>query len=329
MPGPSYTITFEGFDSLASYWRNPHSRLQWDCLFVLPPWLEVWWQKFGSGPDLYLCVVRKRDAILGVAPLQLKEQEATFIGSDDVCDCLDFVVGSGSEHDFFNVLLDDLGKRGIRRMILGPLRPDSNTMRYLVGIAKDRRYEVSCEVEDISLELDLPSTWEEYLGILSGKQRHEVRRKLRRLHEAGEVNYRIAGDNQTVADTIDLFLKFFQESRNDKEIFLTTKRESFFRSLARAMAQDRLLQIGILELDAKPVAAIMCFNYNDTVYLYNNGYDPHYRSLSIGLLSKILCIKDSIKRGRKKFDFLKGAEEYKYRLGGQEVHLQRCQIVLS
>ncbi len=70
----------------------------------------------------------------------------------------------------------------------------------------------------------------------------------------------------------------------------------------------------------------MCFDYNNTVFLYNNGYDPQYSFLSVGLISKALCIKASIERGRGKFDFLKGAEEYKYRLGGKEVNLYSCQI---
>jgi len=251
------------------------------------------------------------------------------MGSPDVCDCLDFVLSPGSEQDFFNILLEDLMQRGIRRLSFMPLRPDSTVLTHLVGIAQERGYKVSCKVEDVSLELDLPPTWEEYLGILNRKQRHEVRRKLRRLWEAGEVNYRVIEDSEAVTDAIDLFMRLFRESREDKAIFMTANMESFFRSLAKAMAQVRLLRIGILELDASPVAAIMCFDYNGTMYLYNSGYDRHYSSLSVGLTSKILCIKDSIERGRKKFDFLKGSEEYKYRLGGKEIPLHKCQIVLG
>jgi CelD/BcsL family acetyltransferase involved in cellulose biosynthesis len=324
-----HTVTFESFESIASYWLKSRSPLKWDCIFVLPPWLEVWWREFGPRADLYLCAVKQKGIIIGFGPLLLRGEEACFMGSDDVCDYLDFVISPGSELDFFNILLDDLRQKDIRRLSFSPLRPDSTVLTHLVGVAEERRYEVSCKAEDVSLELDLPPTWEEYLGILNRKQRHEVRRKLRRLWETGEVNYRIIEDSEAVPDAIDLFLKLFRESRKDKEIFMTTNRESFFRSLAKAMAQVRLLRIGILELDAKPVAAIMCFDYNDTVYLYNNGYDPQYSSLSIGLISKILCIKDSIQRGRRKLDFLKGAEEYKYRLGGKEIPLHSCQIVLG
>lgn len=329
MSGSGYRITSEDFHSLSSYWREPQSHLKWDCPFMVPPWLEVWWQEFGSLADLYLCAVRAGDAVLGIAPLQIRDNEACFIGSEDVCDFLDFVITPGGEHDFFETLLDDLKQRGITRLNLGPLRPESGTLRHLVGMAKQRAYEVSCATEDVSLELRLPPTWEEYLGMLNGKQRHEVRRKLRRLREKGDVHYRTVEGSEAVEEVIDLFLMFFRESREDKRGFLTTKKESFFRSLARAMAQDLILKIGILELDTKPVAAIMCFYYNNTVYLYNSGYDPQYRSLSTGLISKILCIKDSIEQGKRKFDFLKGAEEYKYRLGAEEVYLKRCQIILE
>ena len=102
--------------------------------------------------------------------------------------------------------------------------------------------------------------------------------------------------------------------------------ESFFKSLALAMAEIKILRFCILELDAKPIAVVMSFDYNDTIYLYNNGYDPQFDSLSVGVNSKVLLIKDSIQKGKKKYDFLKGAETYKRRLGGQEVSLSRCQI---
>jgi hypothetical protein len=77
------------------------------------------------------------------------------MGSADVCDCSDFVVRRGSQVDFFNTLLDDLVQKGIRRLYLGPLRPESTVLSHLVSIADERGYEVSCETEDVSLELDL------------------------------------------------------------------------------------------------------------------------------------------------------------------------------
>jgi len=95
------------------------------------------------------------------------------------------------------------------------------------------------------------------------------------------------------------------------------------------MAEAGLLRMCILEIDRTPAAMVMCFDYDNCVYLYNSGYNPEYRSLSAGLLSKALCIKESIQNGRERFDFLKGDETYKYRLGGTEVPLYRCQITMK
>ena len=325
----SYTVTQESFDSLASCWDDPSQRLRWNSIFVLPAWLKVWWQELGSEAELYLGTVRQGEKIIGIAPLLMREGRASIIGSDDVCDYLDFVVAPGMEKDFFGVLLDDLRQKGINHLDLKSLRPDSTVLTHLAGIAQDRGYEVLCHPEDVSVELDLPATWDEYLAVLTAKQRHEVRRKLRRLWEAGKVDYHFVKNSEAVHDAMSVFLKMFSESRQDKATFLTARIESFFRSLAEAMAEIGLLRLGILELDMLPAAMIMCFDYSDCVYLYNSSYDPQYNSLSVGLLSKVLCIKESIQEGKKRFDFLKGDEAYKYHLGGREVPLYRCQITIK
>ena len=324
-----YTVTEESFDSLKSYWTDDRHNLKWDTLFVLPSWLEVWWQTFGSRTQLYLRAVRQRKKIIGIAPLLVKEKTASIIGSVDVCDYLDFIVTPGMEKEFFNILLDDLGQKGISQLDLKPVRPDSTVLANLVALAKQRQYEVLYQEEGVSVELDLPSTWDEYLTMLTKKQRHEVKRKLRRLWKADDVDYRCVKVSQDVRSFLDTFLKLFSLSQEDKANFMTTQMESFFRSLAEAMAKIGLLRAGILEVDELPVAMILGFDYNNVMYLYNSAYDPNYSYLSVGLLSKVLCIKESIQRGNKKWDFLKGGEPYKYHIGGKEIPLYACQIKIK
>jgi len=324
-----YTIALETPETLSSYWRDPQSPLQWNCFFVLPSFLEVWWREFGVGAELSSCVVRQRGAVIGIAPLCLRGDEAYFLGSPDVSDCLDFVVAPGTERAFFHIILDDLSRQGITRLRLNPLRPDSTVLVHLLDVAKDRGHRVHCQTVDVSLEVDLPPAWEDYLGTLHPKQRHEVKRKLRRLQEHGTVTFRTLDANHEAAAATDLFLYLFRKSDRKKKAFMTTKMESFFRSLTMTMAQANLLRMGVLDFNGNPVAAVLCFDYNGVVYLYNNGYDPEYRSLSVGLISKIFSIRDSIERGRKKYDFLKGGEPYKYRLGGKELPLYECEVLLK
>jgi CelD/BcsL family acetyltransferase involved in cellulose biosynthesis len=315
------------FESLESSWNDLRHRLNWSSVFVLPRWLKVWWQLFGGGSELYLFDVKEDKSVIGIAPLMVKEGKASFIGSADVCDYMDFAIAPGKEQAFFTALLDKLRRDGISELHLESLRYDSTVMTYLVDLAKAKGYEITVTQENVSLDLDLPSTWDEYLRTLSPKQRRETGRRFRRLEEEGDINYRTFEEAEQ--QVLDTFFKLMRASREDKAAFLTAQMESFFRSIAQTMAEAQLLRFGILEISAKPVAAVMCFDYNDKVYLYNSGYDPEYGILSVGLLSKLLSIKDSIERGRKCYDFLKGPEEYKYRLRGREIPIYSCNIILS
>jgi CelD/BcsL family acetyltransferase involved in cellulose biosynthesis len=324
-----YIVTEESLADLGSYRAELKGNLKWAPLFVLPEWLRVWWQVFGSGHRLFIRAVRQENEIIGIAPLKIDGKTASFTGSADVCDYLDFIIAPGRELDFFKTLLDDLRDNDINLLDLHPVRPDASVLTQLVPLLRQLGHEVQITPEDVSLEMDLPSTFDEYLGKLDAKQRHEVRRKFRKLSEGGKVNYYFIEDGAALPGAMDNFLRLFTASRQDKATFMTGQMETYFRLLADTMAGAGLLKLGVLELDTLPVAMIMCFDYDDCRYLYNSGYDTRYDSLSVGLLSKALGIKDSIESGKKKFDFLKGAESYKYHLGGKEVPLYRCQVALK
>ena len=314
----------DSFDALNSDWGTIQSKVPSSSIFSSPEWSQTWWKHFGNGYGLHLGAVKNNNRIVGIAPLITKDNTAYFIGSIDLCDYLDFIVEPGEEEVFFTTLLENLVQEGISSLDLVPLKQESSTLTVMVNTAKNLGWETSCIQEDISLLLDLPNSWEEYLLLLSGKQRHELTRKMRRLNEAGEINFRSSDSH--ISEDMEIFLKLFRDSREDKAEFLTPQREQFIKSIAGAMSAIDSLRLNILELNASPIAATICFDYQNDVYLYNSGYDPEYSWLSVGLISKALCIKDSIQRLKKRFDFLKGDETYKYHLGGHELSLYRCTL---
>ena len=325
----SYTTAVETLDRVTSSWDRLRHPLRWSCIFVLPAWLKAWWEAFGEQRELYLRTLWDDQNVIGLAPLLVNNKTASFIGSADVCDYLDFAIAPGEESNFFEVLLDDLRNEGISRLDLRPVRRDSTVLKYLPSIARNRGYDINCSPEDVSLELDLPPTWNEYLAMLKNKQRHEIRRKLRRLWEAGRVEHHCAEVSEEVEDYLDTFLNLFSLSKDEKASFMNPKMESFFRSLAKAMADIGLLSLGAIQVDKVTAAMTMGFDYDDSHYLYNSAYDPQFSDLSVGLLCKVLCLKESIEKRRKKWNFLKGAEPYKYQLGGQEVPLYNCLITAA
>jgi CelD/BcsL family acetyltransferase involved in cellulose biosynthesis len=325
----NYVVNYESLEGLDALRADSARKLNWPSVFILPEWMNVWLDVFGEGTPPFIRTIRRDEEVIGIAPLLRRGNNAAFIGDTDVCDYQDFIVAAGREEAFCGALLDDLKENGISELDLAHVRPDSTVMEVLAPLAESRGCKVARAQEAVSFEMDLPGTFDDYLASLTTKQRHEVRRKLRRMSEAGIIEYCSVVDSAAVPAAMDTFFRMFVESRQDKAEFLTDRMETFFRRLADAMARIGLLKIGVLELDGRPVAQIMCFDYQDCVYLYNSGYDPEYTSLSAGLLSKVLAVKESIERGKARFDFLKGPELYKGHLGGHEVPLYRCRIAIG
>jgi CelD/BcsL family acetyltransferase involved in cellulose biosynthesis len=324
-----YRVDVETFDQMSSYWRGAGTHLTWDCLFVLPAWLKVWWNHFGNGAVPHICVVRRKDDIIGIAPLQIHGEEARFIGNSDVCDYQDVIVQKGEERDFFLTLIRHLRQQGATRLDLYPMREDSKVLTSMTGVARSLGCGVSFEPADISWEMELPGDWEAFLGRLRGKQRHEVRRKLRRLEKAAPFSYRSIEDADALGEAMTTFFDLFQKNRQDKAKFMTPRLKSFFQSMAEVMAEAGILRLFFLDIENTPAAAVMCFDYGGKRYLYNNGYDSRFKTLSVGVLSKVLNIRDGIEKGLKVYDFLKGAEKYKHHLGGKPVQLHRCRLEIG
>ena len=320
------TITEESFDSFSHLWEGTGTGLNWNLVFTLPDWIKAIWQNFGSGSSLFIRSVRQNGRVLGLAPLQIRQGTASLIGTVDVCDYQDFIILPGHERDFYRAIIDELLKLKITKMHLETIRADSTIVTHLVPLARERGFKIDYHQSDVSADMPLPADWDAYFLTLESKQRHELKRKMRKLNLSIETTYRTIEAKEDLLSATEDFLKLFPESRGDKARFMTPAMQLYFRSLAAALADTGILRFGALELNSQPIAMVMYFDYLDNLYLYNSAYNPDYRALSVGVISKALCIKTGIERGKKRFDFLKGPEAYKSHLGGQEFPLYSCEL---
>ncbi len=325
-PSPAAAVTVKKLDltELASLWSTDGDALQWQNPFVTPPWLKAWWRHLSDDNESLLLLVTADTRPLGLAPLMVRNGTARFMGSIDLCDSGDFVVANGTQELFFQEILSYLAQEGINRLVFEQVRPDSQVCLGFIPAAQAHGWSVSLTPQNASVEMDLPQSWESYLQGLSGKQRHEVRRKLRRVHDQGNLVTQTVRQAGETAAAMDTFIHLFRQSRADKEAFMTPAREAFFRCLAEELAQFDMLHLLCLKIDKVPAAAVFCVENGKTIYLYNNGFDPRFRTTSVGLVSKILTIRASIEAGLSRYDFLSGTERYKYQLGGVEIPLLQC-----
>ena len=298
-------------------WENLLPGCAVDNLFTTPQWQKVWWEQFGDGSEMLLLGFEGEKRIEGIAPLARRDGTISLIGGHDLCDYRDFLVSRGAEPRFYRSLLESLDKEQWQTLEFSSLDEDSPTLVYLPDMARERGYSVDVQQEDVAPGLNLPDNWEAYLQGLCKKDRHELRRKFRRLCSAEEgFRYYKLSDPVEVDGNLEDFFSLMRNSREVKHRFLTKSREQFFRNIAGEMAGIGIFKLFFLELKGERVAAAMCFDYGPARLLYNSGFNPAYGYYSVGLLLKALCVKDAIEEGKDYFDFLRGSEPYKYDLGG-------------
>jgi CelD/BcsL family acetyltransferase involved in cellulose biosynthesis len=73
----------------------------------------------------------------------------------------------------------------------------------------------------------------------------------------------------------------------------------------------------------RAAASLVSFSDDQGIYLYNSSYDPHLAEASPGIAIVGTLIEQAIAEGLPRFDFLKGAETYKFRLGAEARPLYR------
>ena len=313
----SALVRLESYPETEVRWQELLPTTSGDTLFTSPRWQRVWWEQFGDGAEMLLLGLENGGRLEGLAPLSRRNGTISFVGDQDVCDYNDFLVSRGAESRFYPLLLDHLDGENWQTLKLFSLAEDSPTLEYLPDLARERGYSVEVREEDVAPRLKLPNDWDSYLQILSKKDRHELRRKLRRLYSSGdEVRYYVLSDIEEVDKGLGDFFCLMRNSKEEKNRFLDASRERFFRSIALEMASWGTFRLFFLEMKGERVAAAMCFDYGKTRMLYNSGFNPEYGYYSVGLLLKALCLKDAIEAGLEYFDFLRGPEPYKYDLGG-------------
>lgn len=311
-------ITCHTFSSLGGAWEELLGYCKMDSVFLTPRWQRLWWEHFGVEEGLLLLSFQEGADPVGIAPLQRQGDTISFLGDTDLFDYHDFIVPAGREEAFYPMLVDALARESWDRIYLPSVPEGSPTLKYLPALAAERGWTCEVEREDVSPGVSLPSGWEEYLSGLSKKHRHELRRKFRRLQAVPSVRTEAFSTAEAVEGRMDEFFALMRRSMEAKSRFLTPEREGFFRSMAAALAGDGVAQLWFLDVDGRVAAATLCFDYQGTRFLYNSGFDPDFSDLSVGLLLKATCIRDAIERGLGYFDFLRGDEQYKYHLGGQD-----------
>ncbi|MDY6843699.1 MAG: GNAT family N-acetyltransferase, partial [Thermodesulfobacteriota bacterium] len=295
-------------------------------------WQSIWWNQFGHGKELLVLAFYHGEKLIGLVPLFIQEvdgiKKMEFLGDASICDHMDVIAARGFEEEVYAATIDFLNKSQKEWEIVdfNGLPDTSCTYRAFPFLAEASGYLVTLKVEDTSPFIQLPSSWEEYLGSLSQKNRHELRRKMNKAEREGAITLYEVADPSSLDEAMEIFFRLHKKSNHMKSLFMINPMESFFQAVARAFLKEGWLRLFFLRFNSEPIAALYCFDYKNGMYVYNSGYDPQYAHISPGIVLFAHCVRTSIEEGKEVFSFLRGNETYKYRFGAEDSMIYRLII---
>jgi CelD/BcsL family acetyltransferase involved in cellulose biosynthesis len=328
----------EAFDQLKLEWNVLLNRSTANRIFSTWEWQSTWWDAYHPG-QLWIVECRDNDGrLLGLGPWFI-EDNPTYgrivrsIGCVEVTDYLDIIL----DKDFADSILDCFAfflaqNRQLYDVIdLCNLPETSPTYHAFPDSLKRQGFQVSVSQQEVCPVINLPATWDEYLETLDKKQRHEIRRKIRRAESSAEqVQWYIVDPTHDLSAATGQFMALMAASHSQKALFLEdTQNADFFKKVVPVVSEKGWLQLSFLTIEGEPVAAYLNFDYQGQILVYNSGLLPgKYDNLSPGIVLLAYNIRHAIETNHTVFDFLRGNETYKYRMGAKDtgVYMLRAQF---
>jgi CelD/BcsL family acetyltransferase involved in cellulose biosynthesis len=311
------------FDVLAPVWDNLLERSVHPPFFMRYIYQKTWWKHLGNN-DLYLIAIRADDGqLVGLAPLygstnQQGQRQLSFVGCVAVSDYLDLLIDQNHVEAVYQTLLDCLAEISWDKLYLCSLSHHSITHTRLAEVARSRGWRVEVNQQDVCPVITLATTWDDYLSGVNKKQRHEIRRKIRKIEGETRARLIVVDSEDGLVEAMSNFIDLHQKSTQDKEDFWSEALIAFFSELAQETAKAGWFKLYFIEVNGVKAAAMLCFDYNNEFLLYNSGYDPEqFAHLSPGNVLTSYTIQEAIRLGRTRYDFLRGDEIYKFRFGAE------------
>lgn len=309
-------------------------RLEWQTLYLNSSaslflgweWIATWHKWFGKGITPYIICVRERETLIGVLalgretfsviPFGPKATKLNFLGEGiGGADYLDILSASGREQDCAGAIFDFLLKsREFELLDLDGLPTDSA----LLPMSSSRCWDKADFVYKLSPryacpQVNLEAGWEETLR--RSRRADNFKRRLRSLRARDGFAFRTITSPDEIPDAFDRFLHLHDACwahRGGSGATGTETKREFQREVVQQMSLANRVRFDELWVEGKCRASIYGMDNGRTYYFFLSGYDLEWASQSVGLVLLGLSIEDAVSRGIRVYDFLRGAEPYKF-----------------
>ncbi len=326
------------FEQLKPEWNDLLKRSPADNIFSTWEWQSSWWKAYEAG-DLWVVTVRDdADRLVGIGPWFIQtlpdgERVVRSIGCVDVTDYVDVIADPEYADAVYPLLAQHMKEQRGRfdRVNLCNIPEASPTLRQFSAALEAQGFAVEIELQEVCPVIQLPGDYETYLEQLDKKQRHELRRKVRKAESEAVINWAIVDEKYDLGEELNAFLKLMAASQKQKAEFLEDpKNLAFFKLVMPIIFERGWLQLSFLCINGQRAASYLNFDYNNRILVYNSGLLPDAHSaLSSGIVLLVYNIQHAIELKREVFDFLRGNETYKYRMGAMDTRVFKVKAKLA
>jgi CelD/BcsL family acetyltransferase involved in cellulose biosynthesis len=267
-------------------WTQLFDRCPWAPPFLHPAWQWTWWEVFGGAP---LHPIQVHD---GFALCFEWENRLVFAGNG-ITDQLDLLA---ADDDAARAITDELSHHGLDLQELPATSP------LLTAFPHE-----PCSVSPV-VDLRQPPP-------------KNIRRNMKVARRDLDKTGRVEIAHTTRPDYLDdLFRLHAARWQADGEtgVLADPNVERFHRLAAPRLAEAGLLRMTALSLDGRVVGVVYGLQRGTRFYSYLGGYEPSLRGFSPGALAIEAAMARAREEAGTHFDFLRGAETYKYAWGAQD-----------
>ena len=185
---------------------------------------------------------------------------------------------------------------------------------------------MSVEEPAPSIDLRGITSLDAHLERIDKKDRHEIRRKVRRGEAAGVTVAAHAGTTWA----LDEFIRLHRARWGERGLFTATEAgvrdERFMRALFASAPEGSILVLIAQNAELGAFAAGLYLRDAQGLRYWNAGGDAAARALSPGILLFVAGLERAIDEGKQVFDFLRGNESYKYEVGATDSDVLQVRV---
>ena len=314
-----------GFAALQAEWDELFERSAANRPFSTWTWASCWWEHHRRGKRLLVVTIRDgADRLVGLAPFYCEWlafgvplPRLRLLGAGN-SDYLDLIFERGREDELAETLVRYLSDHPAtwRFLTLEEVPGDSPALAAFRRAAEAAGWTSVLLPQEVCPYRQLPGSWEELRQSLGKRTRKHLDYYRRRLEKENGFAIKLIEDPADLPAAMAEFFRLHQRrwwKRGLPGSFALASVRRFHLAVARRFLVEGRLRLYLAYAEGRCVAAQYSFRTSGGTFYYSGGFDPAWSWAGVGSLVVAHSIREAIAEGSPVFDFLRGAEDYKYR----------------